>query len=416
MNLLKKQSNFMSQINRLCPICNSNNRDLIKKINFSLFEGHPMQGGYDLVQCQDCSFIYADTKVTQIELDDYYSNLSKYESKEISTGGGYNENDRNRLIDTAKYISSKFGDKELAIVDVGCAIGGLLEQLRNQGYNNITGIDPSISCVNITKNEKGIKCLHASLFELDDTFGKYDLVVLSHVWEHILDLDAALKSIEKILKPNGCIYVECPNAMNYKNVIHAPYQEFNTEHINHFSTGSFYNFFGSRWYSLLDTGIRIMKIASDNDYDAVYSLFQKNINGTKSQLLFDDNILPSIKEYLDASDNIYFNVIEKIKSMAVLEEAIAFVGIGQFAFKLLDTVKELGIKNKLVLFDNNTLNEGKVINQTIVQSGQNLISSYKNEKFNIIITSLIYQNEIANNLKVEFEKNNIEAPLICKLS
>jgi 2-polyprenyl-3-methyl-5-hydroxy-6-metoxy-1,4-benzoquinol methylase len=375
-----------------------------------------MQGGYDLVQCQDCSFIYADTKVSQVELDDYYSNLSKYESKEISTGGGYNDYDRNRLIDTAKYIASKFDDKTLAIADVGCAIGGLLEQLKNEGFKNITGIDPSISCVNITKNEKGINCLHASLFELDDTFGKYDLVILSHVWEHILDLDAALKSIEKILKPNGCIYVECPNAMNYKNVIHAPYQEFNTEHINHFSTGSFFNFFGSRGYSLLDKGIRIMKIASNNDYDAVYSLFRKNLDGSKSDLVFDKEILPSIKAYLDESDLTYKNIIDKIKSVAAHDEDIAFVGIGQFAFKLLQTVKELEIKNNLILFDNNTLNVGKIINESIVLSGKDLISNYKKNKFNIIITSLIYQNEIANNLDAEFEKNNIEAPLICKLS
>lgn len=406
----------MNHTNRSCPICNSNNISLIKKINFSLFEGHPMQGGYDLVQCLDCSFIYADTKVTQVELDDYYSNLSKYENKEISTGGGYNDYDRNRLIDTANYISSQFKDKSLAIADVGCAIGGLLEQLKNEGFINLTGIDPSISCVNITKNEKGINCLHASLFELNESFGKYDLVILSHVWEHILDLETALKSIEKILKPNGCIYVECPNAMNYKNVIHAPYQEFNTEHINHFSTGSFYNFFGSRGYALIDTGIRIMKIASNNDYDAVYSLFRKNLDGTKTDLVFDQEILPSIQAYLNASDKTYEQIIEKIKTVAALNEDIAFVGIGQFAFKLLESVKEVGIKNKLILYDNNTLNEGKIINDSIVHSGNNLISNYKTKKFNIVITSLIYQNEIANNLKSKFDQNNLEAPLICKLS
>jgi len=70
---------FISQ--RKCPICNSNKNLFIKNIKFSLFEGHPMQGGYDLIQCKICSFIYADTKVTQTELDEYYSNLSKYECK-----------------------------------------------------------------------------------------------------------------------------------------------------------------------------------------------------------------------------------------------------------------------------------------------------------------------------------------------
>ena len=159
-----------------------------------------------------------------------------------------------------------------------------------------------------------------------------------------------------------------------------------------------------------------MKIASNNDYDAVYSLFRKNLDGSKSDLVFDQEILPSIKAYLDESDLTYKNIIDKIKSVAAHDEAIAFVGIGQFAFKLLQTVKELEIKNNLILFDNNTLNVGKIINESIVLSGKDLISNYKKNKFNIIITSLIYQNEIANNLDAEFEKNNIEAPLICKLS
>ena len=406
----------MNQPSRSCPVCNSYNALLLKKINFSLYNTHPMHEGYDLVQCQGCSFIYADTKVTQDELDDYYSNLSKYESKEISTGGGYTEYDRNRLIDTAKYISSKFEDKNLAIVDVGCAIGGLLEQLKNEGFNNITGIDPSISCVNITKNEKNINCFHASLFELNETFGKYDVVILSHVWEHILDLESALKSIETILNPDGFIYVECPNAMNYKDLIHAPFQEFNTEHINHFSSSSFYNFFGSRGYSLLDSGIRIMKIASTNDYNAVYSLFKKNIDGAKSQIAFDEQILPSIKEYISTSDVLYNQIIEQISKVAELGENMAFVGIGQFAFKLLNSVQKLGIKNKILLFDNNSLNEGKIINQIKVQNGRELISSYQKGKFNIIITSLIYQNEISNNLKLEFKLKSIEVPIICKLS
>lgn len=406
----------MKQSNRLCPVCNSNSVLFIREIKFTLFEGHPMEAGYNLVQCKECGFIYADTKVTQPELDDYYSNLSKYESKEISTGGGYSDYDRNRLIDTAKYISSKFDNKDLAIADVGCAIGGLLEQLRNEGFKNITGLDPSTSCVNITKDEKGINCFRASIFELDESFGKYDIVILSHVWEHILDLELALNSIEKILKADGFVYVECPNAMNYKNIIHAPYQEFNTEHINHFSAGSFHNFFGSRGYTLEESGIRLMKIASSNDYDAVFSLFRKNIDGSKSGIVFDHQILPSIKVYLDASDRIYTKIIHQIKTVAELGEPIALFGIGQFAFKILKSITDLGINNKLFLFDNNSLNEGKIISQAIVQNGKNLISQYKIEKFNIIITSLIYQNEIGNKIEAEFYKNNIQAPVICKLS
>ena len=395
---------------RKCPTCNSSKRLFIKNIKFSLFEGHPMQGGYDLIQCKICSFIFADTKVTQKELDEYYSNLSKYENKKISTGGGYSNYDRDRLIDTAKYLSSVFNDKEIEIVDVGCASGGLLEHLRNEGFKNLTGIDPSISCVNITKYEKGINCFNSSLFNLDKTFGKYDLIILSHVWEHILDLEAALMSIKKILKPNGYIYVECPNAMNYKNLIHSPFQEFNTEHINHFSFSSLNNFFAKRRFDIIENGTRIMKIASGGDYDAVYCLFRQRSDESNFEVKFDVEILSSIKEYIELSEKRYLKLINQIISITSNNKSIAFIGIGQLAFKILETIKEINIKNNILLFDNNILNEGKLINKTKIFSGRNIVSSYNNEKFDVIITSLIYQNEIYNYIEDEFKKNNLPPP------
>lgn len=263
--------------NRPCPVCDSNNVKKIKKFNFTLFDKHPMHEGYLLVQCEKCGFVFGDTSVTQTTLDNYYENLSKYEDKTISTGGGYTIHDKNRLKSAAKYISSKFENKNIEIVDIGCAIGGLLEQLRNEGFVNLTGIDPSISCVEITQSEKQCKCFHSSLFDIQENFGKYDLIILSHVWEHVLDLKSAIKAIERILKPNGFIYVECPNAMLYKEVIHAPFQEFNTEHINHFTDQSFKNYFGINNYKCIDVGNRIIQIASGEDYNAVYGIFQKII-------------------------------------------------------------------------------------------------------------------------------------------
>jgi 2-polyprenyl-3-methyl-5-hydroxy-6-metoxy-1,4-benzoquinol methylase len=374
-----------------------------------------MQGGYDLVQCQVCSFIYADTKITQVELDDYYSNLSKYEDKTISTGGGYTIHDRNRLKSAAKYISSKFENREIEIVDIGCAIGGLLEQLRNEGFSNLTGIDPSISCVKITQSEKKCKCYHSSLFNLQEKFGKYDLVILSHVWEHILDLKTAIKSIEKILKPNGFIYIECPNAMLYKEIIHAPFQEFNTEHINHFTEESFKNFFGCNNYNCKDVGNRVIQIASGEDYNAVYGIFQKNSVDIKYDILFDSNILDSINEYLLKSEVWYDRIISKIFNEISNDDSLALVGIGQFAFKLLTSIKENNFSGNIHLFDNNPLNVGKKIDSNEILSGTKIVDQLKKHKSKIIITSLIYQDEIKNGINIKFQELGIEIPKIIEL-
>lgn len=401
--------------NRPCPVCDSKTAKEIKKFNFTLFDKHPMHDGYLLVQCEKCGFIFGDTNVTQIVLDNYYENLSKYEDKSISTGGGYTIHDKNRLKSAANYISSKFQNKEIAIVDIGCAIGGLLEQLRNEGFVNLTGIDPSISCVEITRSEKKCKCYHSSLFNLKEDYGKYDLIILSHVWEHILDLKSAITSIEKILKPNGFIYIECPNAMLYKDVIHAPFQEFNTEHINHFTEQAFINYFGINNYECIDVGNRIIQIASGEDYNAVYGIFQKNIVDNNYSIEFDSIIENSIGEYLAKSEIWYNQILSKIMTEINNNENIALVGIGQFAFKLLSSIIESNFTGSIQLFDNNPLNVGKKIGSMEIKNGSNIVDLVKISNDKIIITSLIYHDEIKNGLINKFLEKGLPAPSIIEL-
>ena len=400
---------------RPCPICDFNKAKEIRKINFTLFDEHPMSNGYILVQCEKCGFIYADTDVTQTKLDHYYENLSKYEDKTISTGGGYTIHDKNRLTSVAKYISSKFDNKEIEIVDIGCAIGGLLEQLRNEGFGNLTGIDPSISCVEITKSEKKCNCFHSSLFNIQESFGKYDLVILSHVWEHILDLKSAIKSIEKILKPNGHIYIECPNAMLYNEIIHAPFQEFNTEHINHFTEQSFINFFGIYGYKCIEVGNKVHQIASDQDYNSVYGIFSKKESFTNFELKYENVILDSINDYLNKSD-IWFNkIIEKIKNQVKDNDDIVLLGIGQFAFKLLFFIKDFNFRGSILLFDSNKLNVGKKILSTYILNASDIVNLLNIKKSKIIISSLIYQKEIKEEIIVKFKEMNLEIPKIIEL-
>ncbi len=401
--------------NRCCPICDFKKVKQIRKFNFTLFDKHPMRNGYMVSQCENCGFIYGDTNVTQTILDDYYENLSKYEDKTISTGGGYTIHDKNRLKSAAEYISAKFENKEIEIVDIGCAIGGLLEQLRNVGFRNLTGIDPSISCVEITQSEKKCKCYHSSLFNLEEKFGKYDLVILSHVWEHILDLKKAIKSIEKILKPNGSIYIECPNAMLYKDIIHAPFQEFNTEHINHFTEDSFKNFFCSNNFTCIDVGNRVIQIASGEDYNAVYGIFQKNIVEVKYDIKFDSNILDSINEYLSKSEVWYNQILSKINSEIRNSDSIALIGVGQFAFKLLTSFKENNFFGNIQLFDNNPLNVGKKIDSNEIMSGSTIVEQLKKSNTKIIITSLIYQDEIKKSISKNFQELGLEIPEIIEL-
>ena len=87
----------------------------------------------------------------------------------------------------------QFEDK---ILDVGCGNGGLLKSLNKIGFTNLTGIDPFTDKDLFFGN---IKIYKKSLFEME---GKYDFIMLNHVFEH---LDEPVKVIKKLydLLDNG---------------------------------------------------------------------------------------------------------------------------------------------------------------------------------------------------------------------
>jgi predicted SAM-dependent methyltransferase len=64
---------------------------------------------------------------------------------------------------------------------------------------------------------------------------KFDCVVLSHVLEHVYDIPSFFAAARRLLTPGGYLYLETPDATRYDQYLYAPFQEFNTEHINHFS-------------------------------------------------------------------------------------------------------------------------------------------------------------------------------------
>ncbi len=66
---------------RKCPICQEENGEILHTQKFVLPEGHPLSNGYDILCCDRCGFVYADTTVSQKDYDIFYAKLSKYEDK-----------------------------------------------------------------------------------------------------------------------------------------------------------------------------------------------------------------------------------------------------------------------------------------------------------------------------------------------
>ena len=111
-----------------------------------------------------------------------------------------------------KLILQLIGDnkEQLVILDIGCSGGVLLDELRENGFNDIYGIDLSEDGINICQynRHKNTYVMDAAKTEFKDNM--FDLIIASNVLEHIENDEDALKEWNRILKKDGLLIVIVP--------------------------------------------------------------------------------------------------------------------------------------------------------------------------------------------------------------
>lgn len=93
------------------------------------------------------------------------------------------------------------------IVDVGCGSGHLLFRLHNAGFRQLTGVDPFMPAPR--EPAPGLRLLKQ---ELGDTPGLFDLVMLNHAFEHVVDPLDTLSQVMRRLAPGGLAMIRVPVA------------------------------------------------------------------------------------------------------------------------------------------------------------------------------------------------------------
>lgn len=302
---------------------------------FVLAEGHPLPGSYDVVWCPRCGFAFADTPAPEEVYDQYYADYSKYEDNRTSTGGGGSASDQRRLEETAALIAGVVPDRDARIADIGCANGGLLAALKAFGYTRLTGIDPSPACAANVKRLHGIEGYTGSLRRLPAGIGQFDVILLSHVLEHVLEIGAAVETLDSLLAPGGTLYIEVPDASRYDSFLVAPFQDFNTEHINHFSPAALETLFRSKGFTILSAGSSEIKLDAGWLYPAIHLFARKAPPGTELEMAPpDESFRRGLLHYIKLSSAVFDGIRRHLSNEAGDREVIVW-GTGQLTMKLL---------------------------------------------------------------------------------
>jgi SAM-dependent methyltransferase len=99
-------------------------------------------------------------------------------------------------------------DTRQSVLDVGCSDGFWMGQLRDLGFNNLTGIDLSgASLARAKQKNLNVHCADAERLTFQHEF---DIVIVCDVLEHIPHPDKVLHGIRRALIPSGLLYATIP--------------------------------------------------------------------------------------------------------------------------------------------------------------------------------------------------------------
>jgi len=316
--------------------------------------------------------VFADVSVTQAMLDEYYSLSSKYADTTLSTGAGESSWDKSRLEAAAARISNALeGATERTILDIGCATGGLLAAMARLGYHNLSGVDPSQACAEASAASSGATTWVGSLTELGST-GLWDCIVLSHTLEHVVGVKNAMVEICRRITPGGLLYIETPDARRYADYLTTPYQEFNTEHINHFSGTCLENVLRLSGFAEILSDVGELQSSATSTYPIVYA-FGRRASGPRQPIQRDLTLVNEVERYISASELMMTVMRRRLEKFVLLGSLIVW-GTGQLTMKLLaDTV--LRNADILAFVDANPVNWGKALLGRQVQPPENIVGS-----------------------------------------
>ena len=98
------------------------------------------------------------------------------------------------------------------LLEIGCKDGRVLEFFSKKNFI-CDGIEPDKQNAAFSRTKTNGK-IHNCVFEDFSTKTKYNLIILSHVLEHMIDLNSSLQKIKKLLDKNGQVFLIIPNGEN----------------------------------------------------------------------------------------------------------------------------------------------------------------------------------------------------------
>lgn len=201
---------------------------------------------YEIINCRSCGFIHINPLPSKEELlriykEEYYSNEKpQFIERQIEDIEWWNI----VFDDRYDFFEENLPKSNRRILDIGCGPGFFLKRGKERSWQGI-GVEPSTQAAEYAQS-LGVKVTNCFLdeFDIEENMGKFDVIHLSEVLEHVPDPVNICKNSYNLLSDGGIICAVVPNDYNpfqkalREKLAFEPYWLAPPHHINYFTFDS----------------------------------------------------------------------------------------------------------------------------------------------------------------------------------
>lgn len=212
---------------RHCLICNSDDPDFLFQEDWPVVGVGNVEIGFCI--CKGCGFVYQNPLVPETVMKACYENLSNYTNP---SRAGMPTDTKRMLVQSQLDFINPYIERSARVLQIGSSDGYTLSQFKSAGCE-VKGVEPSTAAAHLAWKLYGV-ATHNGFFEEYEAEENesHDLIVMTHVLEHIYDPESVLRKCADILSSDGLLYIEVP-ALVGSDAWSPTY--FSFEHVSYFS-------------------------------------------------------------------------------------------------------------------------------------------------------------------------------------
>ena len=243
--------------------------------------------------------------------------------------------------------------KNAKIIDVGCNDGKFLSRLRESGFNDLHGLEPtknmSERAINAGFGVFNSYLDSAKSREIVAETGLFDCVTLRQVLEHIENLSDFGVALRSLLKPNGLLVIEVPDAQSHFDLPDFALWE---EHINDFSLGSLKHF-------LRQHGLEVIDSYKTQFSGVCLTVLSRLVDTRSVDVEPVSQIVDSFRKWAKCFDPFRSQVQAELQYFASRDLPIALYGVGSRSSFFLNVTRSMG--NISFAIDDDPAKQGKYL-------------------------------------------------------